>query len=117
MEYTINKLSKLASISSRTLRYYDEIGLLKPLKINSSGYRVYGENELKRLQQILFLRQFGLELTTISKILDSDSFNTIQMLKTHLLLLKQQRNEIDSIINNVEKTIENEKGKIVLKDF
>lgn len=117
MEYTINKLSKLASISSRTLRYYDEIGLLKPLKINSSGYRVYGENELKRLQQILFLRQFGLELTTISKILDSDSFNTIQMLKSHLLLLKQQRNEIDSIINNVEKTIENEKGKIVLKDF
>ena len=59
MEYTINKLSKLASISSRTLRYYDEIGLLKPLKINSSGYRVYGENELKRLQQILFLRGSG----------------------------------------------------------
>ena len=68
MEYTITKLAKLACISSRTLRYYDEIGLLKPLNINSSGYRIYGEKELKRLQQILFLRQFGLELTAISQI-------------------------------------------------
>ena len=77
MEYTITKLAKLACISSRTLRYYDEIGLLKPLNINSSGYRIYGQKELKRLQQILFLRQFGLELTAISQILNSDGFNMI----------------------------------------
>ena len=54
MEYTVQKLSKLAGISTRTLRYYDEIGLLKPLKINSSGYRIYGQNEVNKLQQILF---------------------------------------------------------------
>ncbi len=55
MEYTVQKLSKLAGISTRTLRYYDEIGLLKPLKINSSGYRIYGQNEVNKLQQILFI--------------------------------------------------------------
>ncbi|MDX5641042.1 MerR family transcriptional regulator, partial [Clostridioides difficile] len=59
MEYTVQKLSKLAGISTRTLRYYDEIGLLKPLKINSSGYRIYGQNEVNKLQQILFYRELG----------------------------------------------------------
>ena len=42
MEYTVQKLGQLAGISTRTLRYYDEIGLLKPARINSSGYRIYG---------------------------------------------------------------------------
>lgn len=117
MEYTITKLAKLACISSRTLRYYDEIGLLKPLNINSSGYRIYGEKELKRLQQILFLRQFGLELTAISQILNSDGFNMIEMLKSHLLLLEQQKREIDTIIENIHKTIENETNNIPIQDY
>lgn len=116
MEYTINKLSNLAGVSSRTLRYYDEIGLLKPLKTNHSGYRVYGEKEIVRLQQILFLRQFGLELNTIFKILESDNFNMIEMLESHLLLLEQQKDEISTIIRNVKQTIECEKGKISITD-
>lgn len=116
MEYTINKLSNLAGVSSRTLRYYDEIGILKPLKTNHSGYRVYGDKEIVRLQQILFLRQFGLELNTISQILESDNFNMIEMLESHLLLLEQQKNEINAIIKNVKQTIECEKGKISITD-
>lgn len=59
MEYTVNGLSKLAGVSTRTLRHYDEIGLLKPMKINSSGYRIYGPNEIDQLQQILFFRELG----------------------------------------------------------
>ena len=54
MEYTIKKIAQLSGISARTLRYYDEIDLLKPARINSSGYRIYGEKEVDRLQQILF---------------------------------------------------------------
>ena len=54
MEYTVQRLADLAGVSSRTIRYYDEIGLLKPARINSSGYRLYGEKEVDRLQQILF---------------------------------------------------------------
>jgi len=49
MEYTVTKLGQMAGISARTLRYYDEIGILKPARINSSGYRIYGQAELDRL--------------------------------------------------------------------
>lgn len=53
MEYSIRELSELAGVSARTLRYYDEIDLLKPLYVNEAGYRFYGEKELALLQQIL----------------------------------------------------------------
>ena len=57
MEYSIKELSELAGGSARTLRYYDEIGLLKPLRVNEAGYRYYGEREVESLQQILFYRE------------------------------------------------------------
>jgi len=53
LEYTVQKLAFLAGVSARTLRYYDEIGILKPASFNSSGYRIYGKKELDMLQQIL----------------------------------------------------------------
>lgn len=55
MEYTVKQLAELTGVTTRTLRYYNEIGLLMPAKINSSGYRIYGEKEVDKLQQILFL--------------------------------------------------------------
>lgn len=60
MEYTVQRLGQLAGISARTLRYYDEIGILKPARMNSSGYRIYGQKEVDRLQQILFYRELGM---------------------------------------------------------
>ena len=68
MEYTIKKLSELAGVSTRTLRYYDEIGILKPARINSSGYRIYGEKEIDILQQILFYRELDFNLDSIRKL-------------------------------------------------
>ncbi|MCX7772346.1 MAG: MerR family transcriptional regulator, partial [Clostridia bacterium] len=59
MEYTVQQLAQMARISTRTLRYYDEIGLLKPARVSSSGYRIYGESQVNRLQQILFYRELG----------------------------------------------------------
>lgn len=61
MEYTVQKLAQIAGVSARTLRYYDEIGILKPAKINSSGYRIYGPEEVDLLQQILFYRELGVK--------------------------------------------------------
>lgn len=49
MEYTVQKLSRLAGVSARTLRYYDQIGLLKPTRLSSSGYRIYGQAEVDLL--------------------------------------------------------------------
>ena len=71
MEYTVKALSKIAGISPRTLRYYDQIGLLSPGRKEFSDYRLYGKKEVDRLQQILFYRELGVELADIKEILDS----------------------------------------------
>ena len=70
MEYTTQSLSKLAKVSPRTLRYYDQIGLLKPIRKSSNGYRIYGQNEVDKLQQILFYKAMGMELETIKQMLE-----------------------------------------------
>lgn len=116
MEYTINKLSKLAGISTRTLRYYDEISLLKPHRINSSGYRIYGQNEVDKLQQILFLRELGVSLEEIKQILSSDNFDICETLENHLDALMCKQNQITILIENVKKTILSKKGELTMTD-
>jgi DNA-binding transcriptional MerR regulator len=116
MEYTVLKLGKLAGISTRTLRYYDEIGLLSPMKVTASGYRVYGENEVDALQQILYYRELDLSLTDIKAILSAPSFDRLAALNSHLAELKKRRDRLDRLIQNVEKTILHEKGKIAMSD-
>ena len=67
MEYTVKKLGEIAGVSPRTLRYYDEIELLKPARVNSSGYRIYGQKEVDRLQQILFYKELGVGITSTTE--------------------------------------------------
>ncbi|MBU1142775.1 MAG: MerR family transcriptional regulator [Firmicutes bacterium] len=116
MEYSINQLSKLSSTTTRTLRYYDEIGLLKPKRINSAGYRIYGPNEINTLQQILFFKELGVELETIKSILKNNRNEQMKLLKGHLskLLLKQK--QIHTLIENVNQTIESIEGGFEMKD-
>ena len=116
MEYTVLKLSKLAGISTRTLRYYDEIGLLSPMKITASGYRVYGEKEVDALQQILYYRELDLCLTDIKAILAAPSFDRLAALNGHLAELNKRRKRLDRLIQSVEKTILHEKGKTAMSD-
>jgi DNA-binding transcriptional MerR regulator len=116
MEYTVQKISHMAGISTRTLRYYDEIGILKPARINSSGYRIYGQAEVDRLQQIMLYREMGVNLDVIQDILSSKTFDEIAALKDHLVKLLAQRQQIEMLINNVEKTIESREGRRIMKD-
>jgi len=116
MEYTVQKLGRLAGVSTRTLRYYDEIGILKPARINSSGYRIYGQTEVDRLQQIMLYREMGVNLDTIKEIVTSKVFDETVALNDHLVKLLAQRQQIDLLIANVEKTIEYQKGSISMKD-
>lgn len=67
MEYTVQRLSRSAGVSARTPRYYDQIGLLKPARLNSAGYRIYGRDEANRLQQILMYRELGVGLERIAE--------------------------------------------------
>lgn len=116
MEYTVQKLSHLAGISTRTLRYYDEIGILKPARINSSGYRIYGQAEVDRLQQILFYRELGVSLDSIKEIVTAPSFDGANALKDHREKLLEKRAQLDRLIANVDKTIALTEGKIYMTD-
>lgn len=116
MEYTVQKLGKLAGVSPRTLRYYDEIDLLKPARINSSGYRIYGAAEVDRLQQILFYRELGVSLGKIKELLDSPAFDKLTALKQHRQQLLDRRRQIDLLIANVEKTIAQAEGRTTMTD-
>ncbi|WP_200894680.1 MerR family transcriptional regulator [Bacillus alveayuensis] len=116
MEYTVHQLAKLAGVTGRTLRYYDEIGILKPARINSSGYRIYGQAEVDKLQQILFYRELEVDLETIKKIVNSPSFDDIKALKEHREKLLAKRKQLDILIANVEKTLAVKEGRMTMSD-
>lgn len=116
MEYTIQKLSLLAGVSTRTLRYYDEINILKPARINSSGYRIYGQEEVDRLQQILFYKELGLPLDQIKEIITSPIFNAADALQEHREKLLNKRKQLDRLIANVDQTIAANEGRITMTD-
>ena len=116
MEYAINKLAKMAGVSTRTLRYYDDCGLLCPRRVSSNGYRVYGQAEIDRLQQILYYRELGVGLTEISRILAMKDFDGLAALESHREALIAKRKQIDSLITNVEKSIRARKGEIAMSD-
>lgn len=116
MEYTVQKLGKLAGVSTRTLRYYDEIGILKPSRINSSGYRIYGFKEINKLQQILFYRELGVNLESIKNIITSQTFDSSTALKEHREKLLTKRNQLNMLIANVDKTIAESEGRIKMSD-
>lgn len=116
MEYTVKQLAQLSGISSRTLRYYDQIGLLKPARINSSGYRIYGPKEVDLLQQILFYRELEVSLEEIIGIINQPTFDQMIALKNHYNQLKKKRAHLDQIIATVEMTIANKQGGIPMQD-
>jgi DNA-binding transcriptional MerR regulator len=116
MEYTVQKLARLAGVSARTIRYYDEIGLLKPVRLSSSGYRIYGRAEVDRLQQILLYRELGCSLEQIQQIIASPSFDALKALQQHRLQLLNERKRLDALIANVEKTIAYTERRIEMAD-
>ncbi len=116
MEYTVQKLGQLAGVSTRTLRYYDEIGILKPARINSSGYRIYGRAEVDKLQQILFYRELGVSLDGVKAIVSDPEYSGAQALQTHREQLLDKRRQLDLLIANVEKTIAAKEGRTTMSD-
>ena len=105
MEYSIKKLSEIAGVSTRTLRYYYEIGLLKPARASSSGHRIYGKKQVDILQQILFYKELGMSLDEIKEIIQNPNFDRINALKEHKIKLLEKRKQIDMLLDNVERTL------------
>jgi len=116
MEYSGNKVTKMSGVSARTLRFYDEIGLLKPIRVASSGYRIYGQAELDTLQQILLHRELGFSLDEIKKLLLAPGFDREQAFESHLTQLHKKRERLDALISNVTKSIAAMKGETIMSD-
>lgn len=116
MEYTINKVAKLSGISARTLRYYDEIGLLKPARISSSNYRIYESQQIDKLQQILFYKRLGFELEKIKLILNNDNYSNIDALNEHKKKLLIERDNINHLLNTLNKTLKYYRGEQKMTD-
>ncbi len=95
---TVKDVSEISGVSIRTLRYYDEIGLLKPTELSDAGYRLYDNKALERLQEILFFKELEISLEDIKKIMDSPNFDKEQALLSQKNLLEQKRNRLNGII-------------------
>ena len=103
---TISQVAELTGVSTRTLQYYDEIGLLKPSELTESGYRLYDDEALQKLQQILFFKELGFKLKEIKEILQKPDFDRIKAFKRQKELLLLKRNRTDRLIqllNRLEK--------------
>lgn len=106
----------MAGISSRTLRYYDKIELLKPFEINNSGYRSYSEFEVDRLQQIMFYKERGLSLKVIASIINVEEFDVNEALKSHYREIQVEIKRLEALLTTVKRTIDDKEGKKKMKD-
>lgn len=111
MAYTVKQLADLSGVSPRTLRYYDEIELLKPAEITEAGYRLYQQAEVDRLQQILVYRSMGLPLKEIQQLLDQPEFKIETALYKQQKQLLKKRQEIDELLLLVDQTLAHYKGE------
>lgn len=98
---SISDVSKMTGVSVRTLRYYDEIGLLNPTEVTEAGYRLYNEEALRRLQIILLYRELEFPLKEISQVM-SGSFDMTSALERQIELLQKKKTHIENLITLAE---------------
>lgn len=113
--YSPAELAAMSGVSVRTLHHYDQIGLLTPAR-EPNGYRSYSPSDVQRLQQVLLFRACGLELAEIKRVLDSPGFSQKEALGAHLAELKRRRQNLDTLIATVERTLADLKGGNTMSD-
>lgn len=112
----INEVAKLTGITIRTLHYYDEIDLLHPSSITEAGYRIYNDDALATLQQILFFRELDFPLADIKEIMTSPNYDKVESLTKQKEILIQKRNRLDGLIALLENTIKGDET-LSFKEF
>lgn len=104
MSWSIVEVARYASVSSRTLRHYDDIGLVPPAYVGSNGYRYYEREQLRRLQEVLVLRELGLPLDAVARVLDGTR-DRAAVLREHRAALLAEGDRIARLADTVERTI------------
>lgn len=109
MAWSIAQVAKMSKVTSRTLRHYDEIGLLPPAWVGGNGYRYYEQEQLLRLQQILVMRELGVGLDVIKEIVQ-EGRDRVEALKMHRGWLLAERDRFARLARTVTRTIEELEG-------
>lgn len=108
--YRIKEVADLLGISVRMLHHYNKIDLIKPESFTEAGYRLYSDDNLSMLQQVLFFRELNFSLQEIKEIINNKNFNQMKALETHKTMLKEKIKKLEKIIETVDKTINSIKG-------
>ncbi|SEI08154.1 DNA-binding transcriptional regulator, MerR family [Halobacillus karajensis] len=114
--YKVKEVATMAGVSVRTLHHYDHIGLLSPGNVNEKGYRLYGEREVARLQQILFFKEMDFSLPKIKQILDDPEFDEEEALQHHREILWKKKARLERLIQSVDQTLETVRGGTLMED-
>ena len=101
MSYTVGQLAALAHVTVRALHHYDEIGLVRPSQRTSAGYRLYGDRDVMRLQQVLVFRELGVPLDEIATAID-EATDRAALLRKHRSALVDRRTRIDAMLAAVD---------------
>lgn len=102
---TVKEVSDLTGVSIRTLHYYDQLGLLPAAGHTDSGYRLYDDAALERLQQILLFRELEFPLKDIQRILTNSAFDRRKALAQQIELLTLKKQHLESLISLAQKTL------------
>ena len=105
---TVKELSKQTGISARTLHYYDEIGLFTPTEKSRAGYRLYDDQALERLQQILFFREFDIPLKEIKAMMDNPALDRNELLQMQRKMLVRKKERMERLIANIDAILKGE---------
>ena len=115
-DLTVKQLAALSGVTVRTLHYYDQIGLLRPSRVGTNGYRYYGRGELLRLQRILFHRELGVPLEAIADLLALEGEDQVGVLKRHRDKLVAERDRYGTLIQTIDDTISQLQGEAPMKN-
>lgn len=113
---TIQEVVKLTGLTSRTLRWYDELGLVVPERDSRSAYRRYRSGQLKDLQQVIFLRELDFPLAQIKRIFTDPGFNRRKALEQQVELLTEKRRRMDEMLATIALALSEERGEYTMKD-
>jgi len=105
MSWSIVEVARHAGVSSRTLRHYDDVGLVPPAYVGSNGYRYYEQEQLLRLQEVLLLRELGVPLGAIRRVLDGTA-DRVAVLREHRVALLAERDRLDRLAATVARMVE-----------
>ncbi|MFI9384233.1 MerR family transcriptional regulator [Kutzneria sp. NPDC052558] len=115
MSWSISELARMAGVTARALRHYDEIGVLRPARVGPSGHRWYEREQLLRLQEILLMRQLDMDLPTIARILDGEH-DRLAALRDHRERLRARHDRLERLVRTINRTIADLEGGTVVPD-